>query len=84
MPICDQDLWKRRLQYLWRDPELALSLFQQTRYATAEILDQSAAEAWQRTIVPPQGDLLSVASLIGLYVEHVQDHVTQIARARSQ
>ncbi len=82
MPMYEQDLWKRRLQYLWRDPELALSLFQQTRYATAEILEQCGVEAWQRTIIHPDRGSLTVADLVASYVDHVQEHVAQIEAAR--
>ncbi len=82
MPMYEQDLWKRRLQYLWRDPELALSLLQQTRYSTAEILEQCGAEAWQRIIIHPDRGPLTVADLVGIYVDHVEGHVRQIAAAR--
>ncbi|MEX0782739.1 MAG: DinB family protein [Dehalococcoidia bacterium] len=83
MPMYEQDAWKRRLQYLWRDPEAALGLFQQTRYSTAEILDHCGAEAWQRTIIHPESGPLTVAALVGIYVGHVNDHVAQIANARA-
>lgn len=82
-PVYEQDAWKRRLQYLWRDPEGALALFQQTRYATAEILEHCGAEAWQRTIVHPERGPLTVTDLVGIYVDHVRDHVAQIAAARA-
>jgi hypothetical protein len=83
MPTYEQDAWKRRLQYLWRDPEAALALFQQTRYATAEILEHCGVEAWQRTIVHPQTGPLTVSDLVAVYVDHVTDHVGQIVNARA-
>ena len=83
LPVYEQDLWKRRLQYLWRDPELALSLFQQIRYSTAEILEQCGVEAWQRTAIHPQDGPLTVADLVQLYASHVDEHVTQIGATRS-
>ena len=83
LPVYEQDLWKRRLQYLWRDPELALSLFQQIRYSTAEILEQCGVEAWQRTAIHPQDGPLTVAELVQLYVTHVEGHVAQIQSTRS-
>ena len=82
LPVYEQDLWKRRLQYLWRDPELALSLFQQTRYSTAEILEQCGAEAWHRTAIHPERGPLTVADLVEIYAEHVAGHLEQIASAR--
>lgn len=83
LPVYAQDAWKRRLQYLWRDPESAVSLFHQTRYASAEILDHCGAEAWQRTGLHPERGPLTVADLVKMYVDHVTDHVAQIAAARA-
>src|SRR5688572_9932640 len=68
MPVYEQDAWKRRLQYLWRDPEAALGLFQQTRYATAEILEHCGVEVWQRTAIHPERGPLTVSDLVGIYV----------------
>lgn len=83
MPVYEQHAWKRRLQYLWRDPEATLGLFQQIRYATAEILEHCGVEAWQRVAVHPVRGPLTVSDLVGIYVDHVSDHVEQIASARA-
>ena len=83
LPVYEQDAWKRRLQYLWRDPEAALSLFHQTRYATAEILDHCGADAWQRVGIHPERGPLTVADLVTMYVDHVTEHVAQIDKARA-
>ncbi|MGH2607667.1 MAG: DinB family protein [Tepidiformaceae bacterium] len=83
MPMYEQEAWKRRLQYLWRDPEAALGLFQQTRYATAEILEHCGVEAWQRTTIHPERGLLTVSDLVGTSVDHVTGHVAQIGNARA-
>lgn len=84
LPVYEQDAWKRRLQYLWRDPEVALSLFQQVRWSTAEILDHSGADAWQRRGIHPDTGPVTVAGLVEIYVEHVELHVRQIERARGE
>jgi hypothetical protein len=83
MPVYEQDAWKRRLQYLWRDPEAALGLFQQARYATAEILEHCGAEAWSRPAIHPEQGPLTVSDLVGIYVDHVNGHADQIAKARA-
>lgn len=84
LPTYDQDQWKRRLQYLWRDPEAALALFHATRYSTAEILDNCGAEAWHRTGIHPHDGPITVAGLVAIYIDHVNQHVAQIQSARSR
>jgi hypothetical protein len=83
LPTYEQELWKRRLQYLWRDPEAALALFHATRYSTAEILDNCGADAWQRSGIHPESGPITVAGLVALYIDHVEQHVAQIAAARA-
>lgn len=83
LPTYEQEDWKRRLQYLWRDPEAALALFHATRYSTAEILDHCGADAWQRTAIHPERGPMIVADLVALYIDHVDQHVAQINAARA-
>jgi hypothetical protein len=83
LPTYDQEAWKRRLQYLWRDPEVALALFQSTRWSTAEILDNCGADAWRRTGIHPERGPMTVTDLLALYIDHTNDHAAQIHAARS-
>lgn len=80
--LFDQEKWQRRLHYLWRDPEGALACFQQNRYATAELLQQCSADTWQRAAAAADGHRVTLANLLGAYVEHVDSHVEQIAGLR--
>ena len=50
LPAPDPGLYLRRLQYLWRDPEAALSLFQQARWGNAELLQRIDHSQWSRTL----------------------------------
>lgn len=82
LPVYDQDAWKRRLHYLWRDPQAAIALFQQTRFATAEILQQCDAAAWRRSGIHPERGPVTLEELLGIYVEHVDGHISQVERLR--
>ncbi|HEY5476565.1 MAG TPA: DinB family protein [Tepidiformaceae bacterium] len=82
LPDVDEGLWKRKLHYLWRDPESAISLFQQTRYANAELLAQCYADAWERTAIHASLGVMTVADQMIRGADHVDDHVGQIRRNR--
>jgi hypothetical protein len=79
----DEGAWQRRLHYLWRSPEAAIAQFEQSRFATAEILNQCSREAWQRSGVHVEDGEVSVADLVRRGVAHVDDHAGQIAEIRS-
>jgi len=78
----DQDVWKKRLHYLWRSPEAAISLFQQTRFANAELLRQCDRPSWERTARHPELGTVTVADILRRGVEHVDAHLEQIAELR--
>ncbi|GEM_PF-1032830 len=80
----DQDLWKRRLLYVFRDPEAALSVFQQVRYGVAELLRECAPDAWERTSSHPQYGTVSVADLMRRAADHVEQHVVQLGNMRQK
>jgi len=79
----DEEGWQRKLQYLWRSPEAALSGFEQARFGTAEILNHVGRDAWKRTGTHPVDGPVSVADLVQRGVRHVEDHVGQIAEIRA-
>jgi hypothetical protein len=83
LSLIDEKMWKRRLHYLWRDPEGALSLFQQTRYSTAELLQQCDAASWQRTGLHPERGTVTIADLMTAGVAHVDTHLSQIEQMRA-
>lgn len=78
LPVYDQERWKKRLHYIWRSPEAALSLFQQTRFSTAEMLQQCDLASWQRTGIHPVRGRLTLGDLLRTYAEHVDMHIAQI------
>lgn len=84
LPGFDPEAWKRRLHYLWRDPEFALGLFQQARWANAELLQQCDAAAWQRVGLHPDRGRLSLANLVGHLAEHAEEHAGQVRRWRAE
>jgi len=82
LPDVEENLWKRKLHYLWRDPESALSLFQQTRFANAELLAQCYADAWERTAIHATLGVMTVAEQMIRGADHVDEHVEQIRHNR--
>lgn len=78
----DEGIWKRRLHYLWRDPEAALALFEQLRFSSAELLARCSRGDWQRAAVHPEWGPVTVADLLQRGVAHVDDHCAQIAFLR--
>lgn len=79
----DESLWKRRLQYLWRDPAAALAAFELNTFQTAEILRHTSAEGWARTGNHSARGVVTVRDVIQWGVTHVDDHLPQIAAARA-
>jgi hypothetical protein len=82
LPGFDQEMWKRRLHYLWRDPEFAISLFQQVRYASGELLQQCDNAAWARTCVHPGLGETTLAGLLEYHAAHAEEHAAQIGTMR--
>lgn len=74
----NEDLWQRRLYYLWRSPEAALTLFEMVRFSTAEILGQCGREAWLRTGQHPEDGEITVLELVERGIRHVAEHAEQI------
>jgi hypothetical protein len=82
LPIYDPDVWKRKLLYIFRDPEAALSGFQQTRFGTAELLRECSPDAWERAGNHPQVGTVTVADLVARGADHVDEHVAQLRAMR--
>lgn len=78
LPVYDADIWKRKLLYIFRDPEAALSAFQQVRYGAAELLRECAPDAWERTGNHPEIGTVTVADLVARGADHVDEHVGQL------
>jgi len=82
LPGFDQETWKRRLHYLWRDPEFAIGLFQQVRYANGELLQQCDSTAWARAGVHPGRGQMTLAQLLEFHAAHAEEHASQIGSMR--
>jgi hypothetical protein len=84
IPAWDEERFKRRLHYLFRDPELALSQFQLVRFGNAELLQQLDAAGWQRTGTrQSDGSVETVADLVRRAVGHDALHAAQIDATRA-
>ena len=78
LPAFDQELWKRKLLYIFRDPEAAMSALQQVRYGTAELLRECAPDAWERTGAHPEFGTVTVGELVARAADHIKEHVAQL------
>ena len=84
LPAFDPELWKRKLLYVFRDPEAAMSALQQVRYGTAELLRECAPDAWERTGSHPEFGTVTVAELVARAADHVEEHVAQLRAFRGE
>jgi hypothetical protein len=79
----DEERWKRRLHYLFRDVEAGLALFELTVFTSAELLEQCDAAAFERTGKRSDGSPVRVRDLLEAGVVHVKEHLAQIAEFRA-
>ena len=82
LPVWDQEQWKRKLLYVFRDPEAAISAFEQVRHGTAELLRECAPEAWARTGTHLEFGTVSAADLMERAADHVEAHAEQLRAMR--
>jgi hypothetical protein len=78
----DEEMWKRRLHYLWRSPEASIALFDQLRFTMLEILRQLDMKSWEKFGVTPDGERLSVGELLIRGANHSDEHAAQIRELR--
>jgi len=78
----DEGTWKKKLHYLWRSPEAALTLFDTLRFTTSELLRQLDAASWERAGILPDGERLTIAELLRRGAAHAEDHSEQIRSLR--
>lgn len=82
--VFDEGNWKRKLQYLWRSPEAAIALFESLRFASAELLRECDAKAWDRTGIHPADGPLSVRELLQRGANHAEEHAAQVRELRAE
>lgn len=78
LPRFDEEMWKRRLHYLWRSPEASIALFDQLRFTMMEILRQLDMKSWEKFGQTPDGEPLSVGELLIRGANHSEEHAGQI------
>lgn len=83
LPSFAEDTWKRRLHYLWRDPDAALALLAQLRWTNAELLNNGDAATWERSGVKADGTPVTVAGLLSDAVAHADEHLARIREVRA-
>lgn len=79
----DQDIWKRRLHYLFRDLDAAIAQFELVRHGNAELLAQCARDTWERRGIHSSGGPRTLADLLEGAVEHLAEHLAYIDSARA-
>ncbi len=80
LPPIDEAAFLRKLHYLWRDPEAALSLFQQARWANAELLERLDPPHWSREVTIA-GQPSPVSTLFQSHTTTAQTHLEQLRAA---
>jgi hypothetical protein len=78
----DEEMYKRRLHYLWRDPELSLSLFQHLRFAIGEMLEQCDRATWERAGIHEHNGPITLADLLRRGAHHGEEHIAQVIEHR--
>jgi hypothetical protein len=80
----DEQLWKRRLHYLWRSPEASLALFELLRFTNAEILHECDAATFARSGMHAEDGRITVADFVRRGAEHAEEHAQQIIALRNR
>jgi len=79
----DEGVWKRKLHYLWRSPEAALSLYEMLIYTSAELLRECDAKGWERRGHHPQEGPVTIGWLLERGANHAEAHAGQIRELRA-
>jgi len=83
LPAYDEELWKRRLHYLFRDVEAAMVTMDHVRFGNAELLQQLSKDTWRKTGVHARDGQVTVAELLKQAVAHTAAHIEQIGEFRA-
>lgn len=78
----DEDAWGSKLYYHQQDPHLALALFKLLRQASAELLRQLPAEAWERVGLHTENGEMSLYTIFLTYLNHGEAHMSQIEQVK--
>lgn len=81
LPDMEQETWKRRLHYLWRDPEAALVTFQMLRFTNGELLEQCDAATFARAGTL-DGHVMRLADVLASAATHCDEQIARIREFR--
>ena len=76
----DQDQWAKNLSYLSADFGEALVILKLARNSNAILLKRLPAAVWKRTVNHPERGLLTVDSLVGMNIWHLEHHLGQMTK----
>jgi hypothetical protein len=75
----NQEGWAQNLDYAGATPEEAIALAVVVRRSTATLLRRVVGEAtWARTATHPVRGVMDLATLLRLYIGHVEGHIAQL------
>lgn len=82
LPAWDGEGWRRRLLYVFRDPEAALECFRLVRQGNAELLRECAPDAWERAGRLPGAGAVTAGGLAARAAAHAEEHAAQLRALR--
>ncbi len=74
----DEDQWARGLGYADQDPQAALALFRHLRGMTYDLVKRLPEATWSNTIDHPENGIMTLDDWLGVYANHVPEHIAQI------
>jgi hypothetical protein len=80
----DQDQWGQKLDYLSADFKEALEILKLMRRSNTVLLKRLPAAVWKRTVNHPERGLLTVDSLVGMNIWHLEHHLGQMLKRQRE
>ena len=80
--VADENEYVTRLGYHDRDLEEELAMIEATRRATARVLTNAPAEAWQRCGIHSYKGLQTLEQVVGAITNHIPHHLAFVADKR--
>jgi len=81
LPFFDEEKYAERLNYADRPIESALLIIKAVREETANLLSTVSAESWSRRGTRSDGFEYTLADLVRVSTEHVEEHIAQVTNA---
>ncbi len=79
LPAFDEEKYAERLNYAGRPIEPALLIIKAIREETANLLATVSADSWSRRGTRSDGFEYTLADLVRISTEHVEEHIIQVA-----